>query len=57
MYLIRWGRLFLEGFCLNGSSRWVISPEDAIWLPLERANKLVFTLKELEDISAEVEVV
>ena len=57
LYLIRWGNLYLQGFCLNGSSRWVIDLDQAVWISLDRANKLVNTIAILEDISVEVELV
>jgi hypothetical protein len=55
IYQIRWGNLYLVAFSPNGSSCWSLCSDQAVWLPLTRANQLVLVIRELDDIPSEVE--
>lgn len=54
MYQLIWNGMYLIGFSDDGSSVWGIAERQAVWMPHERAEKLLVVVKLLDDITAEI---
>lgn len=57
--VIKWSlqsaSLYFAGFTEYGAITWTLHPEDALWYPAERANRILRLIHSLESITVELE--